>query len=335
MIASARFKAVAMTTGPVAMTTGPVAMTTGPGHTTPPTRSVWKERRENATSRSVTFEESKMEITTGAVTRSFPYRTTQHRKRHAMHTVKTVPWTDLERGPAPNVAKKESVRDNAEYHVAMPQHVAKNNKNNNNNANHFVKRTTREPHNIQTTDDPSRNSTFLTSRFARLTSGGKSSIVCPEFCCFVNVSCHYTYDIHLKPRCGCADSGVSANDTSTCSVPDNSDMSWMPVMKRPPWVQGTCMGSVTKRGSDNTTGIKLHCHIDQVEDFTYTVVHWNVSTPEGALPYRPCIMFVYVNNTEPPHYKKTTVDIVIQYFGFGLIFLFIGVIMSSCKNIKA
>eukprot|EP00058_Branchiostoma_floridae_P005629 XP_002591117.1 hypothetical protein BRAFLDRAFT_109630 [Branchiostoma floridae] len=171
------------------------------------------------------------------------------------------------------------------------------------------------------------------SSFARLQRGGiLSSPVCPAFCCSVNVSCHYTYDIHLKPRCACADSG---NGTNTCSVPGSSDMSWMPVLQRPPWVQGTCMGSWTERESDNITGLKLHCHVDQVDDFTFTVVHWNVTPPGGAFPFRPCIVFVHVNNTEPAHYVKTTVDIVIQYFGFGLIFLFIGVIMSSCKNIKA
>ncbi|XP_078617257.1 uncharacterized protein LOC144885247 [Branchiostoma floridae x Branchiostoma japonicum] len=310
-----------------------VAMDTNPNNTQSPTTTILAERRENTTPGSPALVENKMEVTTGVVTRSLPHRTTQHRKRHAMHTVRTVPRTNTERGLVNNVARKDQVQAEVGHKVAMPRHV-------DNNSTHFLKRTTREPQNFPTTDEPLWNSTFLSSSFARLQRGGislqrggiLSSPVCPAFCCSVNVSCHYTYDIHLKPRCGCTD---TANGTNTCSVPGSSDMSWMPVLQRPPWVQGTCMGSWTERESDNTTGLKLHCHVDQVDDFTFTVVHWNVSPPGGAFPFRPCIVFVHVNNTEPAHYVKTTVDIVIQYFGFGLIFLFIGVIMSSCKNIKA
>ncbi|XP_019614162.1 PREDICTED: uncharacterized protein LOC109462105 [Branchiostoma belcheri] len=304
--------------------------TTNPGHTPDPapTRPVV---RVNTTSRRLVLGGNNMDVTTEVVTRPYPYGTTQHRKRHTMHSVRSLPRTDLERQLAQNMDRKDSVRNAVGEKLAMPRHVG------NTNSTHFVKRTTREPQSLKTTDIPVRNSTFLSSTLARLQSGGvkTSSSICPEFCCFMNVSCHYTYDIHLKPKCGCADAGVADNDTNTCKVPGNSDMNWMSVLERPPQVQGTCMGSVTKRSSDNATGLKLHCHIDQVQDFTYTVLHWNVSPPGGAFPFRPCIMFVYVNNTEPPHYVKTTVDIVIQYFGFGLIFLFIGVIMSSCKNIKA
>ncbi|KAI8488289.1 hypothetical protein Bbelb_338850 [Branchiostoma belcheri] len=168
------------------------------------------------------------------------------------------------------------------------------------------------------------------------TVGGKESNgtkeeanFCPTFCCSSNVTCRYDYEV--LPVCSCN----KASPHESCELSDGDNPIWADVLTMPPdRKRGVCM-ELWERDQSNVTRYRLHCHVTGVQDFTYTSVHWNASAPddvlERSLPnQRPCLMFI--KRAGPPLRNKTAMDETLQYAGFAMIFVFIGVIMCSCRN---
>ncbi|XP_078616272.1 uncharacterized protein LOC144884694 [Branchiostoma floridae x Branchiostoma japonicum] len=155
---------------------------------------------------------------------------------------------------------------------------------------------------------------------------------CPVFCCTSNVTCRYDYEV--LPVCSCN----QGNPYETCELSDGDSPVWADVLKMAPdQKRGVCM-ELWDRDQNNITRYRLHCHVTGVQDFTYTSVHWNASAPDDApdskLPnQRPCLMFI--KRAGPPLRNKSAMDETLQYAGFAMIFVFIGVIMCSCRNQEA
>ncbi|CAH1239271.1 Hypp5778 [Branchiostoma lanceolatum] len=152
---------------------------------------------------------------------------------------------------------------------------------------------------------------------------------CPAFCCSSNVTCRY--DFEVLPICACNKAGPY----ETCELSNGDNPIWADVLKMAPdRKRGVCM-ELWDRDQNNVTRYRLHCHVTGVQDFTYTSVHWNASVPNDAqdknLPnQRPCLMFIHTAG--PPLRNKTAMDETLQYAGFAMIFVFIGVIMCCCRN---
>eukprot|EP00058_Branchiostoma_floridae_P005626 XP_002591114.1 hypothetical protein BRAFLDRAFT_109627 [Branchiostoma floridae] len=179
--------------------------------------------------------------------------------------------------------------------------------------------------------------------------GGNSSSaaeppLCPQFCCTTNMSCFYILsNATRKPEVECSCDGFSAD--KNCVI-QNKTTFWEELVESEETSRGICIEFHMKNAL-NETGYKINCHIEGVHDFTFTTVHWErqfsstdrpTVTPhqELWLQYRPCVLYIEVNSTKPPVPVglNKTVQLVMQYIGTGLCFVFIGIIMTSCKEVK-
>ncbi|CAH1239269.1 Hypp5777 [Branchiostoma lanceolatum] len=140
------------------------------------------------------------------------------------------------------------------------------------------------------------------------------SQVCPTFCCHLNLSCVYN-TLH-EVDCACAD-GSPSDDTCdiTQSAPSRRERKnpWEQVMRMRAPVRSVCISQTLR----NKTECKLHCHIYDIDDFTYSISgayngsaqHTGYESVSGG----PCLIFIHVNTSYPE--LQPVVDKAMQYIG--------------------
>ncbi|CAH1239274.1 Hypp5784 [Branchiostoma lanceolatum] len=173
-------------------------------------------------------------------------------------------------------------------------------------------------------------------------SNDTESPLCPQFCCTTNMSCFYVMsNATRKPEVECSCDGFSAE--KNCVI-DNKDI-WEELVESEETSRGICI-EFHMINALNETGYKINCHIEGVSDFTFTTVHWDrqngtvrptvAPSQEVWLHYRPCVLYIEVNSTKPPNPAglNKSVELALQYIGTGLCFFFIGIIMTSCREVK-
>ncbi|XP_019614113.1 PREDICTED: uncharacterized protein LOC109462057 [Branchiostoma belcheri] len=178
------------------------------------------------------------------------------------------------------------------------------------------------------------------------TDGSATESLCPQFCCVTNMSCFYILsNATRKPEVECTCDGFPG-DPKTCHTENQAI--WEELVESEETSRGICIEFHMKNAL-NETGHKINCHVEGVQDFTFNIVHWErplaSSTGKPTVPpdsqevwlhYRPCVLYIEVNSTMPPMPAgiNKTIQLVVQYIGTGLCFIFIGIIMTSCRRIK-
>ncbi|XP_019614114.1 PREDICTED: uncharacterized protein LOC109462058 [Branchiostoma belcheri] len=155
-----------------------------------------------------------------------------------------------------------------------------------------------------------------------------ASRLCPAFCCHLNISC--VYNAYHDADCACAN--VSSSDDDTCRITQSAprkrkNSEWERVMHMRTPVLGVCISSQTP--NTNNTEYKLHCHIEDIDDFTYSIS----GTYNGSARYpgyKPCLVFVHVNASYPE--LEPRLDKAMGYIGVIALGLFAGFICVLARQ---
>eukprot|EP00058_Branchiostoma_floridae_P005623 XP_002591111.1 hypothetical protein BRAFLDRAFT_108720 [Branchiostoma floridae] len=199
------------------------------------------------------------------------------------------------------------------------------------------------PNATQAAQKPAKNEGLFSTQFYATTSKAMgqshtlfnsadkiSSQFCPTFCCHLNISCFY--NTQHRADYACVDGSPSRDVTCdiTQSAPSERKKYWKRVMHMRTPITSVCVSETL----NNQTDYKLHCHIRDIQDFTYSIggVYNRSAWYPGheSVWGRPCLVFIHVNTTYPE--LEPVIDKAMAYIGIIALVGFVGFICVLARH---